>query len=65
MLVMHRKEETILETPAAAAITSPVQAKEEVVEEDPIYDIAEPQFSENVIQHLEIVPIKTKVNKKE
>lgn len=29
---------------------------------DPMYDIAEPQYAENVIQHLEIVPVSGEMN---
>lgn len=35
-------------------------------EEDPMYDITEPQYSENIIQHLEIVPaVDAQFDKKE
>lgn len=40
--------------------------EEEGEEEDPIYDITGPQYSENIIQHLEIVPaVNARLNKKE
>lgn len=58
----------------ATATTSPqfinhIKEEEEEgggeVEEDPMYDITESQYGDNVIQHLEIVPVDTEIDKKE
>lgn len=52
---------------AAIATTSPSveHVKEEEEEEDPMYNLAEPQYAENVSQHLEIVPAGGEGNKEE
>lgn len=51
-------------TTTSSAFTNHVKQEEEIlIEEDPRYDISQPQCSENVIQHLEIVPVDTESDK--
>lgn len=71
MFIECRKIEIIHEANAATT-SSPFMEhiKEEVgesaEEEDPMYDIAGPQYNENIIQHLEIVPaVDAHLDKKE
>lgn len=68
MFISHRKIEIVHEatTIASSPFTNHHVKEEEEGEEDPMYDVTEPQYNENVIQHLEIVPaVETDRTKKE
>lgn len=66
MFFACRKFEIVHEASVATTSAPFMEHIKEEVEEDPMYDITEPQYSENIIQHLEIVPaVDAQFDKKE